>query len=984
MGSRDDRSASALVAVLLVLVLGALAWVVLTGDGAGAGDERAELASGATPDVAPPMRLAPLDAEPAPPAAPLDVPPAAPDVPLTLFGATSDSPTSELLVTGRVLADGGRPVPGAHVVYVPKDAGRRALGLNDGPFGHAKWEALASTRSDATGRFELAARDLVSTLSQPADVFAAVAGSISVRADGFELATRVCPAPVAPGRLDVGDILLVPGGRVVGRVVDASGVPVAGAVLLPPDFMSYGPDERAGEWALVTGLCRAETTPDGRFELTSLWEGEIQFRVRAAGFAPTTIDASAHAGETTDAGDVVLERGGVITGVLVDGEGAPLADVEVFARPEDLASPPGRDRALAAWQVRMASTEAEEVHTRSDAEGRFSLADLPTSSRYAVLAGADGREPAMLADVAADTHDLRLVLQREAEILLVVRDAASGELLADASADGTRLSDEQPSPWDASLRSYLGQDVLRRRGTDGDPTGLVLLTRAGRRNVIDVSAPGHAGAHLLVEDVVAPSRVEREVRLSAGAHVSGTVVDETGAPVADALITVQSGDPELYADSVAELPPVTLTGGDGTFDLDGIAPGALRLMASAEGYLASEVAALDVPETGDVTGVTLVLRRAGRIEGLLLGPDGRPRSRVSVNALGDAQPRPPEHYRSVSVHGDRLWYDGVPGPQRYGATSGDDGTFVVDALPADTYALDASPGGEARVAVAAGETTRVTLRLRTPPTLVGVVLDAQGPVPEAEVSASGVGGRRTGRQRATTGADGRFRLELPTAGRFLLAARVRERYTSALSLELDWDETREVELLGGSCALSGVVRAGDGAPLADATVRLEPRDLPGATSFVTTLQTDADGRFSGDGFAPGAHLLIVRADGWVQREPLVVTLAPDAPADGLQVVLERAAVLDLRVVRPDDGSGMPLRASLDRADAEPAATHLELDLPPDGRLRFDSLRDGDWTLRVLEKRDGMWDAGDRSAPLAERTLHLAPGETRVETVTLDD
>jgi protocatechuate 3,4-dioxygenase beta subunit len=130
---------------------------------------------------------------------------------------------------------------------------------------------------------------------------------------------------------------------VTGRVVDASGAPVAGARVLASSvdggmqFLGSFPlDARgAGE---MSWLKRTETTSgsDGRFQLHGLRPGSMRLAVRGAGYAP--YDESNRAlpsGTSFDLGSIQLEPGVYLAGKVVDARGQAVegADVLRLAEP---------------------------------------------------------------------------------------------------------------------------------------------------------------------------------------------------------------------------------------------------------------------------------------------------------------------------------------------------------------------------------------------------------------------------------------------------------------------------------------------------------------------------------------------------------------------------------------------------------------------------------------------------------------------------
>lgn len=212
----------------------------------------------------------------------------------------------------------------------------------------------------------------------------------------------------------------------------------------------------------------------------------------------------------------------------------------------------------------------------------------------------------------------------------------------------------------------------------------------------------------------------RATRPADKVHVTGTVRDRDGKPVAAAQVSL-----------VGDAGTVTVQAPAGTYDTF-IAPGFYRIFARADGLVAvgragaprvpagAEVGAAPelAPTLGlfrDLDAVDLEMRAAGRIDGTVVGPDGTPVSGAVVRAIPVAAEAPrPIAGTDVGVTNDRGHFSlTVPA-----------GSYAIDADDANLVGL-ADPRAR-NVAVGADGTARVALHLTRGCIVEGVVHRADG------------------------------------------------------------------------------------------------------------------------------------------------------------------------------------------------------------------------------------------------------------------
>jgi hypothetical protein len=195
---------------------------------------------------------------------------------------------------------------------------------------------LAVAQTDTAGQYRLTAPGAGSYL-------------VIVSAPGHQPAASVL---AAPGTGTSHDIVLRGGSGLAGTVrAGGSGQPVSGATVT----VANGRGEIAG--AATTGA-------DGGFRLSQLAEGQYTLVVATAAYAPLAVHVTVEEGELTQH-DVELPAAGRVIGTVLTADGG---------------------QPFPAAQVTLTNEVGAEVATATaDAEGRFTLSDVP-SGRYTLVA----------------------------------------------------------------------------------------------------------------------------------------------------------------------------------------------------------------------------------------------------------------------------------------------------------------------------------------------------------------------------------------------------------------------------------------------------------------------------------------------------------------------------------------------------------------------------------------------------------------------
>lgn len=306
-----------------------------------------------------------------------------------LLGLVSQVPASPAAATatGRVLDERTRtPIPQAKVTLMPSAEQRRAT-----PFIRPTF-----VLTDADGRFVL-----TGIAPGPHTVQVTAAGYVGGRAD------VTATAAMGAAANDV-EVVLRPGGVLRGRVLDADGAPVDGAMVYAQRRVERGRVGTPVAGALTPGVsgprlvsigAPARTDVLGAFTLEAVEPGPYYVRVTAASrqgretspgsgittkalptYYPGTIEpetaipVGARSGESTEVGDIRLQFAAAfhVTGIVVDEAGQPVEHVRVRLVPSD--APHG---ALPATGTRADTGAGGEFRLSGVLQGQYLLVAVP-------------------------------------------------------------------------------------------------------------------------------------------------------------------------------------------------------------------------------------------------------------------------------------------------------------------------------------------------------------------------------------------------------------------------------------------------------------------------------------------------------------------------------------------------------------------------------------------------------------------------------
>jgi protocatechuate 3,4-dioxygenase beta subunit len=903
-------------------------------------------------------------------------------------------------VIGRVTTPEGQPVAGARVRVFRGDGPMAIVNMRN-PAASLFRQESARTRPDGSFRLKQLAASRSVTLE------AAKEGFAPVKKHGVALKAGETARDV--------HFVLTKGLQARGRVVDAQGEPVAGAEV------RVSPADRSGMLAgvrIVSRILRQERPDaisgrDGSFLVTGLEEGEVEATVTHEGFAEKSFSGlSVHPKEANEWAAFTLTPGAAITGVVRDGQGAPVVGASVGAFGET----GGLREAM------------------SDLDGSFRLDGYPSQRPLMLTVRAEGFAPAQKS-VTPPAENLVVVLKTAGILRGRLEDAETKRPITDFS-----VSYSAPRTGGFMMR-FGGSNDRSFQSSDGS---FEMTEVSPGRWVLRGSAPGYRSAEVgPVELAEGETKDGLVLSLRKGGALSGRVLDpRRGTGVANATVAWQepAGDSgnrmaAMIASRFSGGDTSTTTDADGRFSFDGLPEGKVVLTASHPDFLdvTKEAAA-------DTDGVDITLSVGGTISGSVVGRDGRSPlagAAVSLNALGDtgsmgfmdAEPVRAdaagnflfEHLRAgryrvsaespsgktpvkevVLTENQRLdgllltvaggtavrgTVSGLPQGSLGGLRVSGSARDFNDQTTTDEsgrFLLRDVPPGSLRIVVTtammSGRTVSKSFEVPEGATelpveivfegssrLAGRVTRAERPLAGVFVNASPEPPSAAGaRASAQTDEDGRYALEGLTDGRFQVFVGG-QGVSYRKSFDVSGDTAGDIEL--PAVSVSGVVTdAATGEPVEGAALRAQ---TGAEASMMMSRQalTDSRGYYSLEDLDAGPYKISARKDGYQAKEQ---SFTVGTASSELNLALTRGAGLPIRAT--DGQTGLPLRGLTVSAFAGPAAAFTgSVSLDSDGKGEISSLAPGTYTLHVFSQGYAPRTVASVVVPSAPLAIALTPG-----------
>jgi protocatechuate 3,4-dioxygenase beta subunit len=600
--------------------------------------------------------------------------------------------------------------------------------------------------------------------------------------------------------------------------------------------------------AEASGATAVETAPDGSFTIGDLNPGSMMIAARKPDeFIQITRPI------TAPVTDLILEvpPGGTISGRVVDKTTKqPVTNFQAGITP----APTG-------GMIRMMGPPQFRSFTSDD--GTFTLENVPVGTVQLNVQAAGytaGRVAGLTVEEGKPVAAVEVLMDRGAKVTGRVT-GPDGSAMAGVAV---RVEPKGGNPNALAMMSTGRSTVV----TDGNGDYTIEAVEKGEKTVV-FARQGYLPAQKTVALESNEHRVDAQ--LSSGVRISGQVVTEGGAPIAEAGVMARSATQGDFGSRS------TQTDASGNFTMEGLSPGRYSFMVNKRGLGSTEVDDVDV-STG--TPVRIVVKSGGTIYGRVIGLTADELGTTTVSASSSGG------YGSAAVDANGNYrIEGAPtGTVRLGATTR---MGLGGGKSSPQVSVQLEPGGTAQQDIEFKSGTIVSGR---------VTRDGR-PVSDAMIGFFPRPGQASTNARTTTDRDGYYEVTgLEDASYTVSVTDLQRNVPYTATYEVRGSGTFNVDMKAG--VLRGrVTDASTGEPISEAMVELRTPD--GAASPVMRAgMSDAAGAFTIEGVTAGKYYVSAEKEGYGTK--IVDLTAGDSSAD-LEMKLTRNPGVTLRVVDARDG-----------------------------------------------------------------------------------
>jgi protocatechuate 3,4-dioxygenase beta subunit len=763
---------------------------------------------------------------------------------------------------------------------------------------------------------------------------------ITAKADSYALGFRDAVQVKSRVTTRVEPIALSRPVRLEGVVVDVRERPIRDALVVarPSRDLMF-----EGDWLHtfrhITSpekpLAEVRTDARGRFVFETLSANRYNLQASAKGFAPAeVVDVLVSPGPQREPLRIVLGRGAVLEGTVVDRDNDPIA---------------GAALALGDFGG-FASIFQGRWTTTSDENGRFVFPSV-AAGQYVLAARAEGHPIVIRAP-------LKVPFPGKLRIRIAGRAILSGRI-KDASGEGI------PGALVTAATGPVGITYeMVESGPDGDyrienlATGQLMFFAVQKEGYVGHPPQGPMGGRATPGiSLKAGEETRFDVTLRRGAAVVGTVKTQRGEPIAGAIVRVMSRASFLEQNQV-------LTKEDGSYRIEGVGTGKSIVLARAPGFFqlvnergfeavfsgrramreGVEGTIVEVGPDDDEVVADVVLRAACTVEGKVVDSEGKPvaGARVTVGK--------PDWARFVPFRFDMTGGADVQTVSEADGKYRLAGVHAGEAIRITATSSGYAPGSSANLKLEAGDEVRdVEIRLGAGGLVAGFVRSETGePVADALVRVAPAGQEWSlvwgagDPDPVHTDAQGRF--EKHVFGTDPVSVRVdADGYVAATVQRIEIEDGQKKEdleiVVRPALVIEGTVLGPDGSPLFDALVRARAEG-PSRGPRYEDLSTSSDesGRFRIEGVDEGLYTLTTQS-----------SLAPEQRMNGVEAGTTNVVIrlppgrrIAGRVVGP---AGEPVPYIGLRARHGSGQGRARVSTDDQGNFTFLNVSPGKWTIQ---------------------------------------